>query len=290
MQNNLYDLDFKAYLVTKLANYGFDVLMNRPINDQVIDILVKVKNSTQSVAIVVDHFPYYSPEDASESFHYQEEFLKSYGYSPYRIFTGLYFIDEENEFNTLVDYIVSQSKIIPQANTKKTTIRLMDYLFPLFKDPRSIYYELANITNTVDKLRKFLDECAPISLEEIRVIFKENIEEHLKELIANETIEIKDDFISIPNKKIIFRRVDRDKEFYRPLDLVNDQEIYNAIYEIINYKSNLNKDTIIKMILLSLGYKKANKEKIAYIEERINYLLDKKIIFIENNILYKTSR
>jgi hypothetical protein len=41
------------------------------------------------------------------------------------------------------------------------------------------------------------------------------------------------------------------------------------------------------MILLSLGYKKANKTKFAYIEERINYLLEQKVIFIEKNVLYK---
>ena len=288
MQNNLYDLDFKAYLVTKLAEFGFDVTMNRPINDQVIDILVKVKNSNVSIAIVVDHFPYYSPEEASETFYYQEQFLKEHGYSPYRIFTGLYFLDEENELNKLVEYIVAQSKLIPQINAKKNTILLMDYLFPLYKDPRHKYFELANEENLSKKLSQFLEACAPISLEEIRLIFKENISETLDELKANGTIEIVDDFIIIPGKKIIFRRVDRTKEYYRPLDLVCDQELYNAVYGIINYKSSLSKDTIIKMILLSLGYKKANKEKLAYVEERINYLLEQKIIFIENNVLYKS--
>ena len=164
----------------------------------------------------------------------------------------------------------------------------MDYLFPLYKDPRHKYFELANEENLSKKLSQFLEACAPISLEEIRLIFKENISETLDELKANGTIEIVDDFIIIPGKKIIFRRVDRTKEYYRPLDLVCDQELYNAVYGIINYKSSLSKDTIIKMILLSLGYKKANKEKLAYVEERINYLLEQKIIFIENNVLYKS--
>ena len=41
------------------------------------------------------------------------------------------------------------------------------------------------------------------------------------------------------------------------------------------------------MILLSLGYKKTNKEKYEFVEERIDYLLEQKVIFIENNIIYK---
>lgn len=287
IQNNLYDLDFKAYLVEKLNDYGFDVGMNRALNDQVIDILVKVPNSNSSIAIMVDHFPYYSPEEASEAFYYQEQFLKDKGYSPYRVFTALFFIDEENEFNKLIEFIIAQSKLIPEAAVKKNTILLMDYLFPLFKDPRHVYYELTNVNKLNEKLTSFLEECAPISLDEIRVVFKENIEEELNNLAASGSIEIKDNFILLIGKKIRFRRVDRNKEFYRPLDLVSDIEYYDAIYDIINYKSSLDKDTIIKMILLSLGYKKANKEKYEFVEERIDYLLEQKVIFIENNIIYK---
>lgn len=287
MQTNLYDLDFKNYLAKRLKSYGFDVKINRPINEQVVDILVRVKNAPSSTAIMVDRFPYSSPEEASETFYYQDQFLRENGYSPYRIFTSLYFIDEVKELDKLIDYIVEQSKLIPQVSIKKNTILLMDYLFPLFKDPRQVYYNLSSIPKLKDKLSSFLEECCPISIEEIKVVFKENIEEELNELMVNGFIEIKDKFIYIPNKKIRFRRIDREKEFYRPLDSISQQEIFDAVYEIVNYKSSLNKDTIVKMILLSLGYKKANKEKYNFIEEKINYLLEQKIIFIEKDILYK---
>lgn len=287
MENNLYDLDFKSYLMNKLQKQGFDVGINRPIKDHIIDILVKVKNSPYSIAIMVDHFPYYSPEEASETFFYQEKFLKDIGYFPYRIFTSLYFIDEENEFNALVEYIVNQSKLIPEIEHKKNNILLMDYLFPLFKDPRQIYYSLSTISNLNDKLKDFIEMTSPISLEEIRIIFKENIEENLIELEKNNFIEINDNFIYIPNKIVKFRRVNRDEDFYRPLNSVSEKEIYDAIYEILDYKSTLNKDTLIKMILLSLGYKKANPIKYKYIEDKIDYLLEQKVIFIENNTLYR---
>lgn len=287
MENNLYDLDFKQYLMNKLKEKGFEVGINRPIKEHIIDVLVKVKNSPSSIAIMVDHFPYYTPEEASETFFYQEEFIKSIGYSPYRIFTSLYFLDEEKEFDALVEYIVNQSKLIPQIDIRKNKILLMDYLFPLYKDPRQIYYNLSSVSNIKDKVKQFILLCAPIALEEIRIVFKENIEEQLTELTSEGIIDMVDEFIYVPNNKVRFRRVDRNSDFYRPLNLVSEKEIFDAIYEIIDYKLTLNKETIIKMILLSLGYKKANKAKYEFVENKIDYLLEKKVIFIEHNILYR---
>ena len=287
MQANLYDLDFKYYLSSKLKEYGFDVGINRPIEENVIDILVKVKNASSSVAIMVDHLPYYSPEEASECFNYQEKFILSKGYYPYRIFTSLFFLNEEEEFKALLDYIVNKSKLVPQINVKKNNVLLMDYLFPLFVDPRQVYYEVNNLEDPLEKLYSFLVKACPISLEEARVIFNENIEENISILVNSEKITIEDGFIYIPNQKVVFRRVDRSKETYRPLDLVSEKEIFDAVYQVINTTQSLKKDTLIKMILLSLGYKKANKEKYEYIERMINYLLEKKIIFIEKDIIFK---
>ena len=288
MQKNLYDLDFKNYLMEKLKSYGFQVGINRTIKEHVIDILVKVKNSSSSVAIMVDHLPYYSPEEASNTFYYQENFIKELGYHPYRIFTSLYFIDEENELKKLIDYIIIKSKLIPELAIKKNSIVLMDYLFPLYNDCRKEYYNLNNIISLKEKLQLFLNRCAPISLEEIRVVFKENIEEELEYLANKNIIEIEKGFIYVVGKKVLFRRIDRDEEYYRPLDLVSEKEIYHAIYQILDYKQTLNKNTLIKMILLSLGYKKFNQAKYDFIDEKINYLLEKRIIFMDNDLLFKS--
>lgn len=287
MQKNLYDLDFKNYLASKLKSYGFQAGINRNVKDHVVDILVKVRNSNSSVAIMVDHLPYYSPEEASNIFYYQESFLKDSGYYPYRIFTSLYFLDEENEFRNLVDYIVTKSKLIPELAIRKKSIHLMDYLFPLYEDPRKTYYQLNNLESTKEKLKVFLNKTSPISLQEIRVIFKENIEDEIHQLVNHNYIEIKNNFIYVIGKKVIFRRIDRDEKFYRPLDLVSDKEIYSAIYEIIDYKNKIKKEDLIKMILLSLGYQKYNQAKYQYLEGKINYLLEKKIIFINEDYLLK---
>ena len=288
MKKNLYDLDFKSYLAHKLQEHGFDVGIDRLVKEQVIDILVKVKNSSSSVAIQVDHLPYYSPEEASNTFYYQEDFLKNIGYHPYRIFTALYFLDEENEFTRLVDYIVTVSRLIPERAIIKNSLHLTDYLFKEYVDPRTIYYQCDPRLSLEEKVVFFLNKVAPISLEEIRIVFKENVEEIINKLKKKDSIEIINNFIYIPNQKVEFRRVDRNKEFYRPLDLVSDKELYDAIFQIIDYKSSLNEDTLIKMILLSLGYKKYNGAKYHYLEEKIKYLVDNKIIFKDNDMLYKS--
>ena len=164
----------------------------------------------------------------------------------------------------------------------------MDYLFPLYNDCRKEYYNLNNIISLKEKLQLFLNRCAPISLEEIRVVFKENIEEELEYLANKNIIEIEKGFIYVVGKKVLFRRIDRDEEYYRPLDLVSEKEIYHAIYQILDYKQTLNKNTLIKMILLSLGYKKFNQAKYDFIDEKINYLLEKRIIFMDNDLLFKS--
>lgn len=288
MQNNLYDLDFKNYLARRLQRYGFDVAVNRPVREHIIDILVKVKNSPSSVAVMVDHFAYYSPEEASETFEYQERFLKSAGYACYRVFPSLFFLNEEEEFSSLVDEIVSRSKLIPEIDVKKNKILLMDYLFPLFIDPRQIYYDLSEAKPLKEKTMEFIKRSAPISSEEIRLIFRENIDECLNSLSEEKAIAIEDGFVYLPDNKIRFRRVDRDKNLYRPLPTVSDKEIFNAIYEVVDYKGSLKKETLVKMILLSLGYKKANAEKYRYVEKRVDALLEKKVLFIENDLLLRS--
>lgn len=284
-QTNLYDLDFKAHLVKKLKVHGFEATMNHHVNNGIIDITAKTFNSNATVAIMVDHLPYYSPEDASKSFRIQENIVKENGYHLYRLFPALYFKNEEQEFKNLVNYIIEKSKLSPEIGVKKTTKLLMNYLFPLYEDPRKVLYEINSIGALNDKLKTFLNKVCPISLEELKLVFKENIENELNALIKNKEYILEEGFIYIPNEKVRFRRVDRDKNFYRPLNIVSKKEIYDAIYEIIEHKSSLNKDVIIKMILLSLGYKKANKVVYDLIAKDIDYLVSKKILFSEGNTI-----
>ena len=99
---------------------------------------------------------------------------------------------------------------------------------------------------------------------------------------------IEDNFIYLPKQKVQFRRVNRYEDYYRPIEYVSNKELIEAIYQIVDYCNNIKKDTIIKMILLSLGYKKINDILYSFVEDAITFLLNKKVIFIEeDDILYR---
>ena len=101
-------------------------------------------------------------------------------------------------------------------------------------------------------------------------------------------IVIEDKFIYLPKQNVHFRSVNRDEDYYRPLEYISKKELYDAVFQVVNHCNNIQKDTLIKMILLSLGYKKINDFLYSYIENAINFLLNKKVIFIEDdNILYR---
>ena len=71
-------------------------------------------------------------------------------------------------------------------------------------------------------------------------------------------------------------------------EYVSQKELYEAVFNVVNHCSNIEKDTLIKMILLSLGYKKINDILYKFVEDAIIFLLDKKVIFIEDdNIIYR---
>jgi hypothetical protein len=133
-----------------------------------------------------------------------------------------------------------------------------------------------------------IERCAPISVEELELIVKENTREIVKKMEKQKEIIIEDNFIYLPKQNIKFRTVNREEDYYRPLEYVSNKELYDAIFQIVNYCNNIQKDTVIKMVLLSLGYKKINDFLYSYVENAVAFLLNKKVIFIEDdNILYR---
>ena len=100
-------------------------------------------------------------------------------------------------------------------------------------------------------------------------------------------ITLEDKFIFIKGKATTFRRINREEAFFRPLDTVSKRELYDAIYKIINHLSSIDQETLIKMILLSLGYKKMKKEDYDTLIECIEFLLKSKIIFNDGTTLYR---
>ena len=82
-------------------------------------------------------------------------------------------------------------------------------------------------------------------------------------------------------------QIKKNANIYRPLKYVSNREIYDAIFKVVNHLASISKDTLIKMILLSLGYKKINHTLYDKIDDCIKFLLIQRIIFIEDDILYR---
>ena len=288
LNGNFYDVPVKEYISSQLIKHGFESRIDRAKEGNTIDILARVPNTKTAVAIMIDHLSYNSPESAHNNIEKEDEAIRKLGYVPYRIFTSAYFANEELEQQELNAFIVKASKLIPEPKVKKNTVLLMDHLFPLFKDPHLVYYQLDKALPIKEIVKEMIKECAPISIEELELVVKENTREIVKKLEHRKEIVIEDGFIYLPKQKVQFRRVDRDEEYYRPLKYVSNKELIEAIYQIVDYTNNIQKDTLIKMILLSLGYKKINDLLYGFVEDAITFLLNKKVIFIEDdNIIYR---
>ncbi len=288
LQGNFYDKNCKNHLKELLSNNGFNVKVDHHFLSYNVDLLVSQPDKENKIGIILDHLPYSSPEEASDNFAKENEILNNNNIIPYRIFTSAYFLNEELENKDLISFIISSSTTPITKNKIITTKLLMDYLFPLYVDPNEIYYSI-NKKNLSKKeiLLKLVNECAPISINDLDIIMETNTSSLLSSYIKNNVLEQEDNFIFIPNKKVTFRRVDRSKNIIRNIDNVSNKEIYDAIYQIVNNQGTISIEKLVKMILLSLGYKKTNPSINKKILDDILYLKTKSIIFENNGILYK---
>jgi len=286
MQNSRMDHAVKQHVAKILIDHGFDVKLDYPIKSYTLDLVCKIPNTSSVIAIEFNHLPYNSPEDTYRSFELEDKTISDIGFIPYRIFTSSYFFNEEYENSELINFIVKNSNIIPKDKVKKNIIPLMDYLFIKYQDPHIVYYSLDKKNMRLDEIVKtIINECAPISTKELSLLFKENISGIIAKLKKNKSITIEDGFILLPNKQIEFRRIDRSEDYYRPIKYVYKKEIYDAIYKVIKQLTVIESDTLVKMILLSLGYKKMNQENYDFIVSCIEFLINEKIIFINNSKL-----
>lgn len=287
--NNNYDLDFKVYLMNKLKERHFDVGINRTYEGRTIDLLVRMSSSPTSVALYVDHLPYPSPEIANKSQLNQDAFAYAHNYYPYRVYPAIYFSNEEEEFEKLCTFILEKSHLVPDAKVHKKSILLMNYLFDEYQDPRMIYSYLSG-RDLAQKVKDFLVQACPILTKDLKKIFKENIEPILYTLSNQKFIIEVDNFTYVANQPVKFKRLDRDKDFYRPLKSVSKYEIQDAVLKIINHEGALEKETVQKMILLSLGYKKANIADYKLIGDEIEYLIKEKKIVSDGPYLTKIKK
>lgn len=286
--NSPLDASLKKHIANVLINHGFEIHIDYQIKNYIIDILVRVPNSKNIVALELNHLPYNSPEDAYSSFELEDKIISSLGFIPYRIFTSSFFFNEEIETVNLIDFIVKKSDIISKPKQIKKEVLLMDSLFSEYKDPRLVYYQLENNNLSFKEIiYPLIKETAPISIKELNLVVKENTKDILKKLVNDELIFIEEDFIYLKDTPIRFRRVNRDESFIRPLSTVSKKEIFDAIYKVIMHQSSIDQEVLVKMILLSLGYKKMKKDDYNTLIECIEFLLKEKVIFNNGTVLYR---
>ena len=289
LKGNFFDRHTKDHLYNFLINHGFNVIKDYHFQSYNVDLLVNVPTSQNKIGIILDHLSYLSPEEASSTLIKENDLLKKVNIIPYRIITSAYFYNEEIENNDLIDFIYSHSKTVLEKEKVVKKELLMDYLFPVYNEPKKVYFSIDKKGLSKEEvLLTFIKKVYPISLKELRNIFQKDIDV-LPDLIDKSLVEEKDGFIFIPNEKVAFKRVKRNTDQIRKLDSVSKYELYNAVYEIVNNVENISKDKVIKMILLSLGYKKTNPELNKKLFDIITYLVEQNIILENNEILSKAN-
>ncbi len=289
LKGNFFDRHTKDHLYNFLINHSFNVIKDYHFQSYNVDLLVNIPTSQNKIGIILDHLSYLSPEEASSTFIKENDLLTKANIIPYRIITSAYFYNEEIENNDLIDFICSHSKTTLEKEKVVKKELLMDYLFPVFKDPKKIYFSINKKDLSKEELLlTFIKKVAPISLKELRNICRKDIEA-LPNLIKKGLVEEKEEFIFIPNEKIIFRRVERNTDQIRNIETVSKYELYNAVYTIVNKVETISKEKIVKMILLSLGYKKTNPSINKVIYDVINYLIEQNIVLENDEMLSKNS-
>ena len=92
-------------------------------------------------------------------------------------------------------------------------------------------------------------------------------------------------FIFVNNKEIEFKRARSDKNEIRELDTISNEEIAQGVLKMI-YNKDLYIDETIKLILLSLGYRKMNQQQYFRIQNIIGDLIEENKLSNNNDLLH----
>lgn len=282
-KNNIY---LKRYLVSKFKEKDYVVTQDVSVPNGVIDILVRLPQSNRVTAIIIDNLNYYSLESAIESFNQSNVILDNLGFISYRLIAVLFFLNEQQEFDKLNDFIVENSNVVTKSKKISKIKPLTEVIFEEYKDPQTIFLSLNYHTNNQPKeeiLLDFLKRVSPINKEELKLIIGENFLASLANLEANKKIKTSNGFIFMDDI-IRFRCVKKDSNIVRNLDYVSNEEIANGITVLINHKA-FEVDYTIKLILSCLGLKKMNHQQYFRIENIIKELIDSNVLINKEGLL-----
>ncbi len=288
LRANRYDTTFKQYLIDKLRKENWITISNYQTRYGVIDLIVKIPNSSHPTAIVIDHMKYDSLEACIASLNHNELIVNDkLHYAYYHIMPIFFFLNEENEYNKLRSFIIKNTVEEKKIRTKKTTKPLVDVLFSSYIKPFDAYNLVKDksLKSKEDIFKEFLSLTAPISEKECLAVFNEDYLSVKASLQSENIIKVEHDFVFLNNSEIKFRRVDRNANFSRNLDLVSNEEIAAGIIKISLIKP-LSQDDMIKLILLTLGLKKMNHQQYFRLQNIIGGLIEANKITIKEGKIY----
>lgn len=251
---------FKKYLRNFLERSGFEVASDVVFKNGKIDFLVKQESKSTCTALIVDRLPYYSLESAEATFK-QEDILFKGSYSYIRIFPFSFFLNEEKEKEYLINQIVTNTLKEPAKKIKVVERKLTEILFKEYTHPYYIYHNLRDkyTFNRKGLMMEIIKECAPIHEQEILNLFPSDGLGHITSLINEGNIYRKNHFIYLANGNIYFRSY-RNKEYPRYVSSIAKEEVFEGIKRIVVNCEGVEIENVIKMILLSLGYKTMNRK------------------------------
>ena len=287
LTTNSIDTSLKTYLKEKLIKQNFIVSTDIVTDVGVIDLLVKVPSSTKSTAIFLDRLSYYSIESAIESYNITKSLVESLSLNYYRIITPFFFSNEEEEFEKLIKFITLNTTQEQEKKKIKVSKPLIDVLFSKYLNPFTVFNLIKDkkTKSNIDIMMEVLKQCHPISINELEEIFKDDTHAILSQLKIDKKINIANNFVFVNDQRINFKKVDKNDK-PRVFDFVSNEEIAVGIQMILTQKS-LSIDEMIKLILLSLGFKKMNHDQYFRIQNIIEDLIESKKIFIKDDILYE---
>ena len=127
-----------------------------------------------------------------------------------------------------------------------------------------------------------LKRTMPVKKDDIVSLFGNDALELLSLLLAEEKIYEKDNFIFVFGEPIVFRS---SKEKLRSYENVHPLEIQDGIIRMVKMVKDLSEDSIIKMILLSLGHRRMNAKMYQYVGDIITDLVKNNTLSLEEGIV-----
>ncbi len=284
LSSNKTDINLKQHIIRILREKNYLVNQDVSISNGIIDIVVRMPSSSNSVAIIIDKLNYYSLESAIESFNRSNKLLEDNGFISYRIISILFFLNEKEEIEKLENFIIKSSNMV--KTHKVTHLKpLTEVIFNSYPDPKQTFFKISsNQTNRkkIDILLDYLKLICPISKNELETIIGQDYYPSLYELISQKLIRVSNFFVFVNDQQICFRRALKDVT--RDLTLISNEEIAEGVKVLISHQS-FDIDYTIKLILKCLGYTKMNQHQYFRIENIIHDLVDSKELVFKNNIL-----